>query len=384
MNHDLICRWLDLPDKDWPPDHYRMLGLPPGEADVHRIEQRVHERLAALRPHQLAHPDQATEAMNRLAQAFVCLTDPKAKSAYDAQLLGKSIPTVKPAGPAPRTAPERLEPVVREPALAVVVSPPTVLPVTSSPDPLAWLYGRWTGLPGDTPVPSRTLTDINLQPTEPAVPLAVPIELPPPGSSVLIPPPVIPTPKAAPVLAVEPVDPLVETAQSSADARRGLGTKRGLYNRIARTRQLLWAWQQAGKYLKARRKLARRSEAADLIRQLGTIRELLREFPPLLGRAGQPGYLVIALARQQMIVQTFQSLLPSQREVLARDWEAGSTLLTAHRQFLREELRHLRRKSWLGQSIRAIRAGLNEHPGWVLLVLALAAFFLALYDAVTF
>jgi hypothetical protein len=88
----------------------------------------------------------------------------------------------------------------------------------------------------------------------------------------------------------------------------------------------------------------------------------------------------MALARQQMIVQTFQALLPSQREVLARDWEAGYTLLTAHRQFLRYELRSLRRKSWLGQGLRAARAGLSEHPGWVLLVLALVAFVVALWN----
>ena len=42
MNHELICKWLDLPETDWPPDHYCLLGLPPGESDVHRIEQQVH------------------------------------------------------------------------------------------------------------------------------------------------------------------------------------------------------------------------------------------------------------------------------------------------------------------------------------------------------
>jgi hypothetical protein len=387
MNHELICRWLDLPDKDWPPDHYRLLGLPAGEADVHQIEQRVHERLATVRPNQLAHPEQATEAMNRLAQAFVCLTDPKAKAAYDAQFLSKPVPTVKPVGPAPARRPaSQAQPVPPVPSVAVVELPPTSVPTGASPDPLAWLYGPWTGMPGDTPPPSRTLTEIDLKPTEPDVPLVFPIELPAPGSTMLLPPPVpvLPAMPATPAiptsLPAEPVDPLVETARSSTHARRGLGTKRGLYHRIARTRELLCAWEQAGKYFKVRRKLSRRSEAADLIRQLNTIRELVREFPPILGRAGQPGYLVMALARQQMIVQTFQSLLPSQREVLARDWEAGYTLLTAHRQFLRQELRHLRRKSWLGQGLRVVRAVLNEHPGWILLVLALAALFVALYN----
>ena len=55
----------------------------------------------------------------------------------------------------------------------------------------------------------------------------------------------------------------------------------------------------------------------------------------LLGQAGQPGYLVLALARQELMVPMLQSLLPSQREALARDWQAGHDLLVNHRAFLR-------------------------------------------------
>src|SRR5438067_13081782 len=89
MSHELICSWLGLPPDSWPPDHYRLLGLEPGESDPERIEQRVHERLEMVRRYQLIRPEQVTEAMNRLAQAFVCLTDPKAKREYDTALLGK-------------------------------------------------------------------------------------------------------------------------------------------------------------------------------------------------------------------------------------------------------------------------------------------------------
>src|SRR5205085_2212475 len=128
-----------------------------------------------------------------------------------------------------------------------------------------------------------------------------------------------------------------QAAQLSTTARRGLGTKRALYYRIARTRQLLRAWDQAGVFLsKPKRRLTKQAEAADLVRQLTTIRHLLRRFPPLLGEAGQPGYLVVALARQEMIVQTFRTLLPSQRERLAQDWQSGRELLVSHRQFLRQ------------------------------------------------
>jgi hypothetical protein len=86
MSLEWICSCLQLPAGSWPPDHYTLLGLKLGEADSRRIEQRVQERMEKLRPYQLTHTEQATEAMNRLAQAFVCLTDPAAKRAYDASL----------------------------------------------------------------------------------------------------------------------------------------------------------------------------------------------------------------------------------------------------------------------------------------------------------
>src|SRR5689334_16339099 len=99
MNYDLICSWLGLPPGGWPPDHYRLLGLEPGEDNAELIEQRVHQRLDSVRRYQMMHPEQATEAMNRLAQAFVCLMEPASKKAYDAALLG-TVPSAAQAPPA--------------------------------------------------------------------------------------------------------------------------------------------------------------------------------------------------------------------------------------------------------------------------------------------
>jgi hypothetical protein len=91
MSHELICAWMGLPAGEWPPDHYRLLGLEPGESNRELIEHRVHERMDAVRRYQMTHPEQATEAMNRLAQAFVCLTEPHAKQRYDEALFGRSL-----------------------------------------------------------------------------------------------------------------------------------------------------------------------------------------------------------------------------------------------------------------------------------------------------
>src|SRR5438270_3990805 len=118
MSHELICTWLGLGAGDWPPDHYRLLGLEPDESDSARIEQRVHDRLEAVRRYQLLHPELVTEAMNRLAQAYVCLTDPDARRAYDAGRPGRPGANGTPPAPVPAAAPAAPVPVIAVPVPA--------------------------------------------------------------------------------------------------------------------------------------------------------------------------------------------------------------------------------------------------------------------------
>jgi hypothetical protein len=351
MSHDLICAWLKLPTSSWPPDHYTLLGLEPGDSDAARIDQQAHERLELLRRYQLAHPDQVTEAMNRLAQAFDCLSNPAAKKAYDAVLFpDRAAPVEAPPPLAPSPVVEVPAPPPAE-AVPPAPVPPAVSPLApvttdpSSPDPLAWLYGPWSQGVLDTPLTPET------------------IAAPPPSAAA-----------AEPPLQLDPADPALQIAALSPPARRGLGTKRALYYRISRTRQLLRAWMVIGNYLgDAGRPLTSKAEAIELGRHLTAARQLLQDFPPILGQAGQPGYLVVVLSRQQMIVQTFRSLLPSQREALAKDWLKALELLAAHRRFLRDELWALRRRGWLWRGFRVVRALVLDHPGLWLLLLALLA-----------
>src|SRR5262249_24516763 len=86
MSAELICSTLGLPVDRWPPDHYELLALPRGPADAAGVEAHVLDRMERLRRLQLAHPDAVTDAMNRLAQALVCLTDPTLKRDYDVGL----------------------------------------------------------------------------------------------------------------------------------------------------------------------------------------------------------------------------------------------------------------------------------------------------------
>src|SRR2546422_757370 len=49
-----------------------------------------------------------------------------------------------------------------------------------------------------------------------------------------------------------------------------------------------------------------------------------------------------------------QNLTPSQRESLQRDWAAGLRFLEAHRDFLRDQVRRDRQRTWGKRLVRAV------------------------------
>ena len=189
-----------------------------------------------------------------------------------------------------------------------------------------------------------------------------------PGAPVVIPPP------------VESVPPVDAGKEPPRDARRGLGTKRQLYHRLATTRQLINAWKRSGRYLgNPERRLTRLADANDLLQEFADIEALLRQFPPLMGEAGQPGYLVLALAKQPSVVPTFRGLAASQREALARDWNAALDVLMQHRDFLREGVRTRRKKSLWARTIRAASGFCSDHALSVLVCAGVLALLLGVW-----
>ena len=351
MSHDMICSWLGLPTDAWPPNHYRLLGLEPGESDVALIEQRVHQRLETVRRYQMTNPEQATEAMNRLAQAYVCLTDTSAKRAYDLTL-----------------------PISR--ARAAPPPPPPPLPKAQPRDPLVWLYTPEMGGPGDEVPP---LPPVRVPPPPPPPPPPLPAHAVAVEEAIdvleVVPdePPVPPPPPAPP----EPVDPVLESARS-APVRRGIGTRRALYRRVAKTRQLLRLWHKMRRHLADPEKRLSKQDAAELKKLIEEAEEAVEDFP-LLGEAGQPGYLIISLTTLDR-ARDLRNLTPRERESLERDWQAGLRFLEGHRKFMREELRAYRRCGWGARLVRAARSMLNEQPVCAAVVLlALVAVTIAVW-----
>jgi hypothetical protein len=338
-SEDLVCSWLGLPAGSWPPDHYALLGIDRSEMDARRIEERVHERLMRLRHHQLNHPEEVTEAMNRLARAFACLTQAEARRAYDRSLEDRAAATGLPA----------------ESNIAEAI------------DPLAWLFGPW-----------KELALYGTAQAESARPVrqADWVREPPPARRARA--EAVSAAQTIPAQSPVPAPSPADSVRSSPAARRGLGTRAGLYRRALGTRRLLHVWDRIGRYLNQPEwRLTKSREAAELIRDLHKVGHLLDAFPPLLGQAGQAGFWVAALARQEMIVPIFRSFGPREREALARDWRDGRVVLTAHRRYLIEELVVWRRASSWARWKRLAAMLAEEHPLFWIVALLLVAVLLA-------
>jgi len=365
MSHELICTWLGLPAGEWPPDHYRLLGLSPGETNVELIEQRAHQRLDSLRRYQMMHPEPATEAMNRLAQALICLTEPAAKKKYDEALFGSSSPAVG------------VQTLARAETMVHSTSDTgTLLRSISFPAPpgTAGNGSKSNGTNGRTSATPPPLP--RLPPPLPPLPASVSAAAP--NGSRAAPPPLPPAPpKAKPAPPAEKVDPILEVARSG-KARRGLGTRRALVQRRLHTRRLLHAWESLESFLNLSRRRLSKATADELDQLLAGFSPLLRHFPPPLGQAGQPGFLVLSLVQQELL-ETFQELNPGQREALYQDWEAGHKLLLAHRDFLAQESETLRRLTLSQRLARSLHYLLIDNPGMVLLLLALVALNVAVW-----
>jgi hypothetical protein len=376
-----ICIWLGLPEGSWPPDHYTLLGLPPAESDIDRIEQQVHQRLTRLRCYQLSNPMLATEAMTQLAKAFDCLTTPERKKVYDAA----HFPKLPPAGPglaSPRAATVLASDTAETTPIPDTKSPPVPRPPRErrTETPLSWQAAcapppvRSTPSAGDAPgpLPMPLVTQDASQPP--------PVRLAPPA---LATPGIAPDgfPVAEP--AANGLPPVIKSALDSgkiaptyfsAAALQYLGTRRDLFERLLLTRRLLRAWQRAGKYLnKPERRLTKPVEEAELTRLLLAIDDLLEEAPELLGQPGQPGYHVLALVSQEPVAEHFKSLEKSQREALARDYCAGRVLLEEYRELLMEEVKCHRKLTCWQRYRRACDAALTAHLAWVVVGLGLIA-----------
>src|SRR5688500_10855188 len=84
---DAYHRWLGIPPKDQPPNHYRLLGVEIFEGDLRVIESAADRQMAHVRSYQTGrYSEQSQTLLNELSAARICLLNPQKKAAYDATL----------------------------------------------------------------------------------------------------------------------------------------------------------------------------------------------------------------------------------------------------------------------------------------------------------
>jgi len=140
-NFDPYHKWLGIPPREQPPNHYRLLGISLFEPDADVIEaaadrQMTYVRQCASGPH-LA---DSQKILNELSTARVCLLNPAKRAAYDADLK-KQLPA---------SAPPSAPPTVQHSA----VEPP-VDPLAEFKDTFAAIDSEVTPLAAEAPVVIR-------------------------------------------------------------------------------------------------------------------------------------------------------------------------------------------------------------------------------------
>lgn len=352
MTHDKLRGWLKLPDGPWPPDHYALIGLDRGAGTADELEARILERLELLRRYQLAHPDEATEGMNLLARALDTLTDPESRRAYD-KSIGLKAPAREEPPPAADAAFESLFPGVPLLSAAAEGSAPTVVEEEVSQEVVV-------------------LPEIAEEPDVDDDPEFVD-EVEPPD---------------LPEAILMPVLPAVARLESTGKEeerrpKRAMSPKREFYADLARVRKVLRIFERARPYLTdPERTFSRRTDAVALMGCLAELRPLLPSVADLIASNHRPGSMVATLARQRLMYETFRSLLPSQREGLAKDFRHAHYRLAGYYDDLRDNIRRLNEKDWMRSTGRPLLRYVGDHPEWLLVPVALTALAVALVRSV--
>jgi hypothetical protein len=331
MNQDILCNWLDLPKTAWPPDPWTLLGLPRGEQNLSAIEDRVQDRMTKLRHYQLSYPEEATEGMNRLAEAFITLTQACNKAA--------------------------------------VVTAKLPQPVVISKDETAVIERTkldWRDAPPPVRQEAASSPEVLL---EDAMIDDVPISLP------FVAPAKMQRRQIDPILACE-------LAQESDEATSEVGTIEAVIERVDVTRRLLHAWEKVGKCIKAISKKTTPKESETFAKRLQTIADIMQAYPAFLGHPGKPGYRVVVQARLKMPLSIVRAMTAEQREELLVDWQDGFQVLVMHRKYLRKLFKSMRRRSTVGLVLHAVRAFLNDHPRLTLIGMVTATLLALIVGAV--
>jgi hypothetical protein len=142
---DAYHRWLGIPRRQQPANHYRLLGLETFESDREVIREAADQRISHVRKYQLGeHQRLSQRILNELAAARACLLDSLQKANYDRELQR----AMEPPWPVASS-----ESIVAPPPLAA----PPGSPDATDPD--------WTQVVTLAPLPPGTIGPLHVSPS---------------------------------------------------------------------------------------------------------------------------------------------------------------------------------------------------------------------------
>ncbi len=101
-NFDPYHKWLGIPPKNQPANHYRLLAIEPFEDDPEVINLAADQRMSYVRSFQAGqNGEHSQKILTELSQARVCLLDEKARKQYNKSLAPPSKPSAAPAKNSP-------------------------------------------------------------------------------------------------------------------------------------------------------------------------------------------------------------------------------------------------------------------------------------------
>ena len=120
---DPYRKWLGIPPKDQPPNHYRLLAVELFEDDPDIISNAADRLMAHVRTFQTGpHSPESQKLLNELAGARHCLLDPAKKVSYDQQLRDRLL-GAKPVTPQAPVLPAAHPPAAPAPVAVLAPAP---------------------------------------------------------------------------------------------------------------------------------------------------------------------------------------------------------------------------------------------------------------------
>ncbi len=90
---DPYHKWLGISELEQPPNHYRLLGIPPFESDPEVVQNASDQRTTHLKTFAMGQDSTLSQQLlGEVSAANACLSDPAKKRAYDEGLLRRRTP----------------------------------------------------------------------------------------------------------------------------------------------------------------------------------------------------------------------------------------------------------------------------------------------------